>query len=156
MNIIVNTSIMLMSTLMGGLTELMVNVTGAVASEMVEAINGEAAGEGVKKEIKQKLPEADEKMKIMISDVRKDLYVQLEQKRKDIAPFLSDATFDIGLKIIDKYEFKLPKLTEELDDDTLAQYAQLMASEDSIFNEMFQELTSWMNTLPKLPERSQL
>jgi hypothetical protein len=86
--------------------------------------------------------------------VRKDVYAQLGQKEKEIEPLLSDSAFDVGPKIIEKYDFKLPKLTEELDDSALAQYAQLLISDDSSFTEMFTELTSWMNTLPKFPDKT--
>ena len=67
---------------------------------------------------------------------------------KKIKPLLSDQAFDVGPKIIEEYDFKLPKLTEELNDSALAQYTQLLVSEDPSFAKMFKELTSWMNTLP--------
>ena len=89
MNAIVNTSVILMSTMMGAFTQVMVSATGAMASGMAEAMGGKEAGDQVNKEIEQKLPEADEKMKAMISDIRKDIYAQMAQKRKDLAPMLS-------------------------------------------------------------------
>jgi len=154
MNTIVNTSIILMSTLMGGLTEIMMKATGSMASGMAEALGGEKAGKKVKREFKQKQPEVDEKIREMIADVRKDVYAQIRQKRKEIEPFLSDPAFDTGPKTIDEYDFKLPKLTEELDDDSLAQYTRLLVNEDKNFAEMFEKLTTWMNTMPKLPEKT--
>ena len=154
MNLIVNTSVILMGTLMGGLTEAMMNVTGAMAGGMAGAVAGEEAGEEVSREFKQKLPEVDDKMKEMIADVRKDLYVQMEQKKKEIEPYLADPVFDVGPEKIDKYDFSLPKLTEELDDSTIAQYAYLLVSEDQNFAEMFTEITDWMNTLPTPPAKT--
>jgi len=154
MNVIVNTSIILMSTLTDGLTQIMMDTMGAMASGMAGAIGGEEAGEKVNREFKHKQPEVDEKIRTMISDVRKDVYVQLGQKRKEIEPFLSDPAFDTGPKTIDEYNFKLPKLTEELDDSSLAQYVRLLVSEDPSFAEMFEKLTCWMNTLPKFPEKT--
>ena len=68
-------------------------------------------------------------------------------------PLLSDSLFDTGPKIIEKYDFKLPKLTEELDDATLAQYTQLLTSGDPNFTEMFKELTTWLNSLPKSTDK---
>ena len=67
---------------------------------------------------------------------------------------LSDPAFDDGPKIIEKYDFKLPKLTQELDDNALAHYSQLLVSEDPRFAKMFRELTKWINSLPKLPEQT--
>ena len=101
LNLIVNTSTILMGTLMGGFTEVMMNVTGSMASGIAGAVGGKEAEEKVDREFKQKLPEVDDKMKAMISDIRKDLYVQIEQKRKEIEPFLSDPIFDVGPKKID-------------------------------------------------------
>ena len=65
---------------------------------------------------------------------------------------LSDRIFDKGPEIVDVYEFGLPKLTEELDDETIAEYAKLLVQEDKYFTEMFGELTAWMNSLPQLPK----
>ena len=154
MNALMNTTIILMSASMSGFTQAIMEITGAMASEMAGAISGEEAGEKVNKEFKQKLPEVDEEMKAMISDVRKDIYVQLGQKRKEIEPLLSDTAFDFGPKIIDGYNFRLPKLTERLDDSSLAQYTQLLVGEDPSFTEMFKELINWMNILPKSLDES--
>ena len=154
MNAIVNTSIILMSILMGAFTEVMVNTTDAMASGIAEAIGGKEAGDQVHREVSQNLPEVDEKMKKLISDVRKDVYIQIGQKTKEIAPLLSNHTFDNGPKIIEKYDFQLPKLTEELDDNTILHYAKLLASEDSIFVELFKELTGWLNSLPKFSDNT--
>jgi F0F1-type ATP synthase membrane subunit b/b' len=152
MNSIANVSILMMSIMMGAFSELMVNMTGAVASGMAGAVGGEEAEAKVKEEVEQKLPEANEKMKTMVSDIRKDIYVQFEQKRKEIEPFLSDSVFDVGPRIIEKYDFSLPKLTEELDDASLAQYSKLIMTEDPKFGEMFKALTEWMNNLPQPPK----
>jgi hypothetical protein len=148
-NCMVNTSIILMSIMMGAFTQVMVSTAGAMASGMAEAMGGKEAGDKVNVEIKQKLPEVDEKMKAMISDIRKDIYAQMAQKSKELEPLLSDPAFEAGPKIVEKYDFKLPKLTQELDDNTLAKYSQLLVSEDKGFAKMFKELTEWINSLPK-------
>lgn len=153
MNVMINTSMILMSTLMDGFTQAMMETTGAMASEMARAMGGEEAREEIDMEFHQNLPEVDEKMKAMISDVRNDVYDQFTLKRGEIEPFLTDKAFDLGPKIIDGYDFQLPKLTEELDDSALMQYARLLVDEDPHFCEMFNELTNWMNTLPKFPDK---
>ena len=155
MNLIVNTSIILMSTLMGGLTEAMMNMTGAMASGMAGALGGEETGEEVRQEFKAKLPEVDDKMKAMISDVRKDMYLQMEQKKSEIAPHLSDPVFDVGPSKVDEFDFGLPKLTEELDDGTIAQYAYLLVSEDKTFGELFGAVSDWMQNLPIPPKKTE-
>ena len=51
------------------------------------------------------------------------------------------------MKIVDAYEFKLPKLTEELDEASLTAYLQLLLDENPKFNEMFKKLTTLMNEM---------
>ena len=131
------------------------NITGAMASGVAGAVGGEEAESEVSKEFKAKLPEVDYKMKAMISDVRKDMYVQMEQKKSEIEPYLSDSVFDVGPSKVDEYDFDLPKLTEELDDGTMAQYAYLLISEDQTFGELFGAVSDWMNTLPMPPKKTE-
>ena len=154
MNAVANTSIILMGTLMGGFSELMVNATGTMASGMAEAFGGEEAGEEVREKVKQEKPGVVEKIRGMMSEMRAGIYEQIEQKRKEIEPFLSDPVFDLGPRKIDEYEFGLPKLTEELDDGALAQYVLLLESEDAKFGELFKALSEWMNSLPALPGKT--
>jgi hypothetical protein len=154
MNVMVNTSVILMSTMMGAFTQVIVNATGAMASGLAGAMGGEEAEEKVTEEINQKLPEVDAKMKALISDIRKDIYAQMGQKKKELEPLFSGSVFEVGPKIIEKYDFKLPKLTRELDDNSLAQYLQLLMNEDPLFSEMFRELTEWLNSMPKIPEQT--
>ncbi len=152
LNAMVNTSVILMSTMMDAFAQVMVKTTSALAEGISEAFGGKEAEKQVDAEFKQKLPEVDGKMKGMISDIRKDIYAQMGQKRREIEPLLSDPVFDVGPEIIEKYDFNLPKLSEELDDAALAQYSQLLVSEDPRFAEMFKELAGWLNSLPKPPE----
>ncbi len=153
MNCVMNTSVILMSTIMGAFTEVMLTATGDLAAGIADAVD-EESGEKVRKEIKEKLPEANEKMKQMVSDMRKELSAQFEQKREEIKPMLSNPKFDVGPEIVGRYEFGLPKLSEELADETFAKYILLLEKEDSRFVEMFKELTDWMNQLPTSPAES--
>jgi hypothetical protein len=144
-----NTSVILMSTMMGAFTQVIGSTMGAMASGMAEAIGGKETSDKVDKEIKKKQPELDAKMNSMISDIRKDIYSQMKQRKQELEQMLSDPTFAVGPKIIEKYDFKMPKLTQELDDNTLSMYSQLLINEDKDFGKMFKELTEWMNSLPK-------
>jgi hypothetical protein len=150
-----NTTVILMSLMMGAFSQIAVTMTGAMASGMVEAMGGKEAGEEVTQEFKQKGPEVDDKIKATISDIRKDIYAQMKQKSQGLQQFLSNPTFEEGPKIINKYNFNLPKLTEELDDAALAKYSQLLISEDKQFATMFKELTEWLSSLPKDPNSDQ-
>jgi len=153
MSVVINTSIILMSTLMDGFAEIVMGAAGAMASGIAEITGGEKAKEEAEKEIYQKLPQVSDKMRSMISEMRKDLYGQMEQKRKEIEPFLSDPIFDVGTQAVEKYDFGIPNLTQELDDSTLAQYTYLLLSEDDTFGQLFTELGGWLNNLPKFPDK---
>ncbi len=152
MNTIANTSIILMSTMMGAFTHAIVNVTDSMASGIAEVMGGKEAADKISGETRRNLPDVDQKTKAMISDIRKDIYLQLKQKKQEMAPFLSDPAFDVGPKIISEYDFNLPKLTEELDDKALVKYSKLLTAEDTRFAQMFKALTEWLSTLPKPPE----
>lgn len=78
----------------------------------------------------------------------------MREKRQEFESLLSDPAFDVGPRIIEKYDFKLPKLTEEIDDNALSQYSQLLLSEDVGFAKMFKELAEWIGSLPKPDEAS--
>lgn len=154
MNAVLNTSIILMGTLMGGFSEMMVKVTGALATGLAEAFGDEKAGRKTSSEMSQALPKVSDEMKKMMSDMRKDMYAQMEEKKKEIEPFLSDVTFDKGPQLIESYDFGLPKLIEQLDDETLAQYSYLLTNEDAKFVKLFGELTDWLQSLPSLPKKN--
>ena len=98
-----NTSVILMSLMMGAFSQVAVSMTGAMASGMAEAMGGKEAGEKVNQEFKQTGPEVDDKIKATISDMRKEIYAQMKQKSKELQQFLSNPTFEEGPKIISKY-----------------------------------------------------
>ena len=152
MNAMANTGIIMMVTLMDGFAQTMIGAAGAMASGMAEAFGDEETSDQVAEGIEDKMPEAKAQMMNMVSEMRTQLYEQMASKAGEIAPLLADRVFDEGPQIIDVYEFGLPSLTEELDDETVAQYAKLLVQEDKYFTEMFGELTAWMNKLPQLPK----
>ena len=152
MNTISNTSMIMMITLMDGFTDLMMQASGAMAAGRAEAFGGEGAGEEVVNEVEQNVPEVKQKRRELISEVRDGLYSQMAQKRGEIEGLLADPAFDEGPEIVDIYDYGLPKLTEELDEETIERYVEMLVQEDKFFSEMFQRLTSWINTLPELPK----
>ncbi|GEM_PF-1045674 len=152
MNTMANTGIIMMVTLMDGFAQTMIGAAGAMASGMAEAFGDEETSDQVAEDIEDKMPEAKEQMMNMVSEVRQQLYEQMAQKADEIGPLLADRMFEKGPEIVEVYEFGLRKLTEELDDETIAEYAKLLVQEDKYFTEMFGELTAWMNSLPQLPK----
>jgi len=152
MNTISNTSMIMMISLMDGFTDLMMQASGTMATGMAEAFGGEEAGREVAEEMERNMPEAKERLKEMVSEVRQDIQFRMGQKIDEIEPLLADGVFDAGPEIVDIYDYGLPKLTEELDDETIERYVQMLVQEDKYFTEMFGQLTKWMSSLPELPK----
>ncbi len=137
-----------MSVMMDAFTSVMVKATGAFAEGLVEAAGGREAKEEVKEKLEAGLPQVSEKMKSLISETRIEIYDQIEKQKAKMQPLLGDSAFDAGPNIIERYDFDLPRLTEQLDDTSLARYTMLLAGDDPQFSKMFQELTCWMSSLP--------
>jgi len=152
MNVMANTGVIMMVTLMDGFAQTMLGAAGAMASGMAEALGDEEAADQAAEDIERGAPEAKQQMMGMVSELREQLYAQMAEKAEQITPLLADRTFDRGPEIVDTYEFGLPRLTEELDDATIAEYAKLLVQEDRFFTEMFGKLSTWMNGLPQLPK----
>ena len=150
MNSIINITIIMMSTMMSALAEAMTATTGAMATGLAGAFGDEDAKDKVSEEV-SKMPKANDGIEKTISSVREDAYKQLEQKWSQIKLIISDPAFDLGPKIVEKYDFGLPKLTERLDDHTLSQYSKLLMNQDRNFVKMLEDLRGWLNSLPKIP-----
>lgn len=144
-----NTSILLMTSMMNGLSQVMTETMGAMASGMAEAFGEDGSGEKVKDEVKAQMPDLQEKIREMVSEERRETYAQIAKKRKRLEPLMVDPIFDKGPEIIDRYDFGLPKLSEPLDDEAIVAYAKLLMKEDPNFTEMFTELVEWVKVLPQ-------
>lgn len=152
LNVISNTSIVLMGTMMGGLTQAMGSIMKDMTSGIAGAMGGEKAADKVKTDFDKMNPETKSKVIGMVVDMRKQMYEQLDEKKASIIELMTDAVFNKGPAIVEKYSFGLPKLTQRLDDDTIAHYMILLESGEPNFKKMFKELMDWMNTLPKPSE----
>jgi hypothetical protein len=95
MNAVVNTSIIMMGTLMGGFSEMMVNMTGQLASGMAETFGGQKAGDKVRSEMSQKLPKITDKMKNIITDMHKDI-CQMDKRKRETFPLRPTFDGDLG------------------------------------------------------------
>jgi hypothetical protein len=81
---IANTSVILMSTMMDAFTQVIGSTMGAIASGMAGTLGGEEASDKVDQELKQGLPGIDEKTKAGLSELRKEIYSQITQKKGKI------------------------------------------------------------------------
>jgi hypothetical protein len=152
LNILCNTSILLMSAL----TEAFSDFFTGLSKEMVHALT---TSMGVSEEktmdmntemntLKRELPK--QMMEQMVT-LKADMAKQLQVKKQEIGKIIADPAFDKGITIAEKYDFGLPPLTQELDEISLLRYIALMKAEHPVFLKMFQELVEWMKSVPQPP-----
>jgi succinate dehydrogenase flavin-adding protein (antitoxin of CptAB toxin-antitoxin module) len=55
------------------------------------------------------------------------------------------------VKIVESFDFKLPRLTEQLSDDDLSKYMALLSNKDAKFAKMLQKLAVWQEKVPRPP-----
>jgi len=144
---IVNTSVILMSIMMGAFSQLMVNTTGCYGFRYGRSIRWEKkpaaksrGGPLNKNCLKQK-----RKWKIWFLVFDKICIARWNKKSRNSRAAFWPKIW-VGPKIIDRYDFKLPKLTQEIGRWNISHdIHSLLISEDSQFAEMFKGLTEWLN-----------
>ena len=150
LNIISNTTILLVSMM----TEAMTSVFTKLSKEMMTAMSrGFGAPEDSTKDIQRTTDDLErkipEELHKQLHEMKTDITKQMNEKKEQIAPLLSDKRFDGGIEIVQRYEFNLPKLTCDLDERSLLGYLALLNKDDEQFTKMFKELLEWMNNLPQ-------
>lgn len=150
LNIINNTTILLVSMM----TEAMTNVFTTLSKEMMTAMSkGFGAPEESAKDIQRTTDDLErkipEELHKQLHEMKTDITKQMNEKKEQIAPLLSDKRFDRGIEIVQRYEFNLPRLTCDLDERSLLGYLALLNRDDEQFTKMFKELLEWMNNLPQ-------
>jgi len=154
LNVMVNTSILLMSLmteafsdLFAGMTEGMVQ---AVGSSLGMSEEDTKQGSEKMRNLTTKIPqEVRAQMMSMKTDIRK----QFQERKPEIQHLLIDPVFDKGIVIAESSATRLPKLTENLDEVSLLGYLALLKAEDPRCTKMFQALMEWMKTVPQPPQK---
>ena len=87
-------------------------------------------------------------------DMKSQMDSQMIDKQKLMDNLLQDNSFEEGVKIAEKYDLGIPKLTENLTIPTLAIYVTLIIGEDPKATVMFREITEWLNKItPMIQEK---
>lgn len=150
LNVISNTTILLVSMM----TETLSSVFTKLSKEMITALaTGFGAPENAKEDIRKKTDDMDrkipEELRKQLYGMKSDITKQMNEKKEQILPLLTDKRFDEGITIVEQYEFNLPKLTGDLDENSLLRYILLLQKNDEQITKMFQELLEWMKNLPQ-------
>jgi uncharacterized protein (DUF305 family) len=154
LNVMINTSILLMSLmteafsdLFAGMTEGMVQAVGSGLGMSEESTK---QGSEKMRNLTTKIPqEVRTQMMSMKTDIRK----QFQEKKPEIQHLFADPVFDKGIAIAESSVMRLPRLTEDLDEVSLLGYLALLKAEDPQCTEMFQALMEWMKTVPQPPQK---
>lgn len=125
---------------------------GAIADVLARGMTSEPEGTGVGKKLKDEVtPAVRAEIGNLFSGIREEVSSQFP---KDVAAFkryVSSPAFDKGVEIVERYDFRRPRLTEKLSDEVLASYVFLLQSGDKELVTMFKELKEWQEALPKPP-----
>jgi hypothetical protein len=150
LNVISNTSILLMSIL----TETFTDVFTKLSKEMITAITTgigtpantikEIYGEAEK--IQNEFPK---QIREQLLAMKTDITTQMREKKDALASIIADRRFDEGIAIVERYNFNLPKLSCDLDERSLLGYLALLQDNNGQCTKMFEELLKWMKNLPQ-------
>jgi len=150
LNVISNTSVLLMSLMTEVFSDAFTNVAQALASSLATGFGApEETIKDMDKKVDDMKTEIPKKMLETVMNMKHDMHQQLQEKKKDLIPLLADPIFDKGITIAEDYHSSLPPLTQDLDELSLLKYMALLKTEDGECTHMFQALIGWMNELPQ-------
>lgn len=158
-NVIVNHSMIFMGMFEEAFSDIAEQMTaalsegaGAIADVLARGMGSEQGGSGVAKRLKEGVtPAVRAQIGNLFSGIREEVSSQRPKDPEAFKRYVSSPAFDKGIEIVERYDFRRPKLTEKLSDEVLASYVFLLQSRDEELVSMFKELTEWQATLPKPP-----
>jgi hypothetical protein len=151
LNLLCNTSLVLMTMITEAFSQVFTNLTKEMVTAFTTSFGAPQDTSRNIDDLQKNLPDTLRK-ELMI--MKKDLQKQLNEKRQDLGPLLSDPRFDTGITIAERITLPLPLLTQDLDERSLFSYLVLLQTNDPQITTMFKELFEWMNTLPQ-PEKKE-
>jgi hypothetical protein len=158
-NLITNHSLIFMgmfeeafSSIAEKMTEAMSEGAGAMADALARGAPSASGETSVEKELKNEVtPAVRAEIANLFSGIRQEVSSQWPKNAAIFGAYVSSPAFDKGIEIVERYDFRRPKLTEKLSDEVLASYLFLLQSGDKELGKMFKELTEWQAALPKPP-----
>jgi hypothetical protein len=151
LNLLCNTSLVLMTMITEAFSQVFTTLTKEMVTAFTTSFGAPQNTSGNIDDLQKNLPDTIRKE---LMTLKKDLQKQLNEKRQDFGPLLSDPRFDTGITIAERITLPLPLLTQDLDERSLFSYLVLLQINDPQITTMFKELVEWMNTLPQ-PEKKE-
>ena len=158
-NLIMNHSLIFMgmfeeafSTVAEKMTVALSEGAGALADALAQGASSKPGAGGVGERLKNEVtPAVRAEIGNLFSGIREEMSSQWPKDAAVFKRYISSPAFDRGIEIVERYDFRRPKLTEKLSDEVLASYVFLLQSGDKELGRMFKELTEWQAGLPKPP-----
>jgi len=148
LNIMSNTSILLMSLMTDAFSGVFAEMATGMAQAVTEGLGAEKEPTNTEK-IERVKTEIPKQMIAQVVQMKADMKGQLQAKKEKIEKMIADPRFDAGITIAERYDFGVPNLTHDLDERSLLKYIELLKANDARCTKMFQELMEWMKSLPK-------
>lgn len=138
--------------LASGMAEAVVAGTEAVAQGLADTLSD--APEAKREKIKvapagDAGAQASKKARQAFDEIRTEMREEFGKNKRSFKQFIKNPAFDEGIKIVEGYDFGIPRLTENLSDGDLESYVVLLKKGDPQFGEMLQKLSQWQETVPK-------
>jgi hypothetical protein len=140
-NLIKNLALVTMGLFEEGLSDIADMLT---QSAVEDGIGGEGAGV-------QLSPRVRLEIHGIFEDMREEIESQWPKNPAVFRRYVAQPALDEGIKIVERYDFNRPKLTQALDDEILASYVFLLMSGDKPLIGMFKELEEWQKRLSPPP-----
>ncbi len=149
-NIMSNTSILLMVLMTEAFSDLFANMAEGMVNAFASGLDssGKAKEDSIEKinDLKKQIPkQVIEQMVNMKAEINE----QLQAKKQEIKSLIADPVFDEGIRIAERYKIGLQQMTQNLDEFSLFGYIALLKANDPTCTKMFQELMEWMKTVPQ-------
>ncbi len=150
LNIICNTSILLMSAITEAFSEMFTTLSKEMITTITTSLgSSEDATKDIHKKTDSLQKELPQQVRAQLLAMKTDITTQIQEKKEKLGTILVDPRFDDGITIAERYTFGLPALTQDLDERSLLGYMALLQANDPRFTTMFQELLEWMKNLPQ-------
>jgi hypothetical protein len=115
---------------------------------MADAMTGtDHKGRSVKKA--DVAPKVSAEVKNAFAQLRTEAKSQLKMNEGAFKQFVRNPAMEGGVRIVEKYDFGLRKITEQLSDADFASYMVLIQKEDPNLVKMLRELGEWQKGVPK-------
>ena len=158
-NLITNHSMIFMgmfeeafSTVAEKMTVALSEGAGALADALARGASSASGDASVGKQLENEVtPAVRAEIGNLFSGIREEVSSQWPKNAAIFKAYVSSPAFDKGIEIVERYDFRRPKLTERLSDEVLASYVFILQSGDKELGRMFKELAEWQAALPKPP-----